>query len=61
MIDQMKVELSKAKQELKDYEKECDRLNAIAMTVQQEIILGKIEKVKREIEGMEYTINLVEC
>lgn len=59
MKDQMKEELKKAKQELEDLEKEWDRLDSMALLKRQGGILANMEKVQKEIDGMEYTIRLM--
>ena len=58
-LNQMKEELKKAKQELEDLEKEWDRLDSMALLKRQGGILANMEKVQKEIDGMEYTIRLM--
>ena len=53
------TELAKAKQELADLEKEWDRLDSTGQSELQRQINIKIEKVQKEIEGLEHTINLI--
>lgn len=59
MTNDFKTELVKAKQELADLEKEWDKLDSTGQSELQRQISAKIEKVQKEIEAIEYTLNLM--
>lgn len=58
-MERFKKELQKARQELEELEKEWDRLDSTGQSELQRQITKKMEKVRKEIEGLEYTINLM--
>jgi predicted nuclease with TOPRIM domain len=59
MKKRMEEELKKAEQELKDLDKEWDRLDSQGLPEVQRVITDKMENLRKEIEGLKYTINIL--